>query len=146
MAGGAAACAEAATGAATTTAAAIATFLGVTNVKRARSMCLLNGVPIDVGRRLAGLPCARSDVVALLDWKDEDAAVTDLAGPRSRHDGLDHVFDDVVGDDNLDFNLRQQADAVFLAAIDRGVTFLAPVTAYVRDGHAGDAEFLERLA
>src|SRR5262245_34992002 len=102
--------------------------------------------PAVAGRRLTGLPCTGADVVALLDGKDEHAAVANLTRPRRRHDRLDDVVDDVVGHDDLDLDLRQQADAVFLPAIHRGVSLLTPVTPHVGDRHPGDAELLERLA
>ena len=53
---------------------------------------------------------------------------------------------DAVVDDELDFHFRQQADVVFLAAVDRRVPLLLAVAAHFRHRHAGDAHLLERLA
>src|SRR4051794_7311731 len=145
MAAGAASCAAAITGTPATTAAASSSVLGVTSAGRSCSMCLLKRARV-AGPLLVGFPRAGTDVVALLHWQDEHAAVADFARPRRRHDRFDDVLDDGVGDDDLNLDLREQADAVFLSAVHRRVTFLAAVAAHVGDGHPRDAEFLERLA
>ena len=47
-------------------------------------------------RSFATLACA--DAHDLLDCRDEDLAVADLARPRSLDDRLDRAVDEVVGD------------------------------------------------
>jgi len=49
-------------------------------------------------RVFAAFPGANPD--RLVDWRDEDLAVTDAAGSGHGEDGLDDVADDVVLDDN----------------------------------------------
>ncbi len=58
-------------------------------------------------------------------------------------DGGDGGFDLVVGDDRFDFDLREEIDRVFAAAVDFGVAFLSTVAFDLADGHAEDAEVME---
>src|SRR3954466_1614632 len=74
---------------------------------------------------------AGPDLVALGDRQHEDASVADLARARRRDDGLDRVVHDRIGDDDFDLHLRQQADVVFLTAVDRRVALLLAVAPHL---------------
>src|SRR5207244_614294 len=50
-----------------------------------------------------------------------------------------------IVDDDLDFDLRQEVDDVFGAAIDFGVTLLPAETLDLADRHAGDADLVQRI-
>ena len=63
-----------------------------------------------------------------LDGRDEDLAVSDLAGLGGTDDGLDHLVDLIVGHDDLDLHLGQEIDDVFGAALEFGVALLATET------------------
>ena len=52
----------------------------------------------------------------------------------------------VVGDDDLDLDLRQEIDDVLGAAIELGVTLLAAEALDLRHGEPGDAHFGQRFA
>src|SRR5262245_63067843 len=78
---------------------------------------------------------AGADAVALLDWNHEHASVADLAGTCRLHDRADHLVDRRVFDHDFDLHLRQQADVVLLAAVDRRVPLLLAVAAHLGDRH-----------
>ena len=88
---------------------------------------------------------AGPDVVSVIDGNHEDAAVADLARSRGLNDRLDDFIHDFVRHDDFNLHLRQQARAVFLAAIDRRVTLLPAVAADFRDRHTRDIDSLERV-
>src|SRR5512140_3354503 len=73
-------------------------------------------------RGLAALAGAHAD--GFLDGQDEDLAVADAAGPGRGHDRLDHAPHQLVRDDDLQLDLRQQVHRVFRPAIQLGVPFL----------------------
>src|SRR5437588_986610 len=82
----------------------------------------------------------------MFDRGDEDLAVADLAGTRGFDDGVDGRLDLVVGDDNLDLDLRQKVDDVLGAAIELGMPLLAPEPLDLGDGEAGHADLGQGLA
>src|SRR5688572_23838184 len=98
-------------------------------------------IRLDLHIALAG-----PDVEPGFDRQHEDPPVTDFPGARRLGDRLNHLLRDVVRDDDLDLDLRQQADVVFLAAIDRGVPLLPAMTADFSNRHAGNIHLLERLS
>ena len=98
--------------------------------------------PSDGGvARLAG-----TDAHRLFEIGDEDLAVADLTGVRGIGYGLDDGRGLIVGDDGLQFQLGQKVDDVLRAAVKFGVAFLAPEALDLGHGHAGDADFGQRLA
>src|SRR5690606_17327495 len=91
--------------------------------------------------RLAG-----ADAVHLLELRDEDLAVTDLAGLRRLDDRLDDPLDELVGDRDLDLHLRQEIYDVLRAAVELRVAALTPETLHLGNRHALDADLGERIA
>src|SRR5690606_20125208 len=92
----------------------------------------------------AGFPCA--DANGLFELGDENLAVADPAG-------LGRVFDccrdrvDLCGvQRDLEFELGQEVNGVFGAAIDFGMALLTAVALDLGDGHAVDVEKIEGLA
>ena len=72
-------------------------------------VCCLNIEP-ELDRVFAAL--AGADADGFVDGRDEDLAVADAARARDGHDGFDDVADDVVLDDDLDADLRDEVDDV----------------------------------
>src|SRR4051794_5733485 len=64
----------------------------------------------------------------MVEVDDEDLAVADLAGFRSRRDGIDGLVDLVRGNSDLDLDLGQEAHRVFGAAIDFRVALLPAIS------------------
>ena len=94
-------------------------------------------------RRFAVFVVADSD--GFVDAGDEDFAVADFAGAGGADDGGDGLFLERIGDDDFDFDLRQEIDGVFAAAVELGVSFLTAVPSRFQDGHAFNAGFEERV-
>ena len=86
-----------------------------------------------------------ADSNGFVDAGDEDLAVADFAGACGADDGGDGLFSEGVGDDNFNFDLGQEIDGVFPAAVELGVAFLATVASGFEDGHAFDSGFEERV-
>ena len=84
-----------------------------------------------------------SDADGFVDGGDEEFAVADFAGAGGFDDGGGDAGDEVVGEDDLDFDLWLEIDGVFAAAVDFGVAFLAAETFDFGDGHAVDGELGE---
>ena len=82
----------------------------------------------------------------MLEVADEDLAVADLAGARAVLDGLDHAFDQIVGDRYFELDLGQEIDHVFGAAVQLGVALLAAEALDLGDGNALHADLGQRLA
>src|SRR5215218_2823195 len=86
----------------------------------------------------------------MVEVDDEDLAVADLSGFRSRGDGIDGLVDLVRGDSDLDLDLGQEAHRIFGAAIDFRVALLPAVAFDFRhretvnaDGGQGVPDFFE---
>ena len=92
----------------------------------------------DLNSSVAALFGADSD--RLLETYDEHLAVSDLSGLGSLHDGINRLGDEVVGDDDLKFNLREEIHRVFRTAVDFGVTLLASEALDLGNGHSLDAD------
>src|SRR5262245_20219209 len=67
---------------------------------------------------------AGADAIRGLHRQHEHAAVADLAGPRRFDDRANRLFGNRVRHHDFDLHLREQADVVLLAAIDRRVPLL----------------------
>ena len=61
-------------------------------------------------------------------------AVTDLAGVGRFFDRFDDPIDQLVVDGGFDFDLGQEVDDVFGAAIELGMSFLPPEPFHFSDG------------
>src|SRR5581483_4831906 len=66
---------------------------------------------------------------------DEDLAVSDLPGLRRFQDRVAGLVDHVVGQRDLELDLRQQIDGVFGTAIELGVALLPAEAPDLGDGH-----------
>src|SRR5688500_10309280 len=83
---------------------------------------------------------ARPDPDGGLHGRHEDLAVADVARLGGGRDDLGHLVDELVGDDDLHLDLREEIDRVLTAAIELGVALLAPETAHLGHRHADDAD------
>src|SRR6266513_371704 len=81
-----------------------------------------------------------ADTDGIFDGTDEDLAVTDLAGLGGFDDGRNGICNQVVRQNNFDFELRKKIDGVFASAINLGVPFLATKPFDFRDRHAFHAD------
>ena len=82
-----------------------------------------------------GPPLAGADPDDLLDGEDPHLAVADLAGAGRVDDGVDHLVDLGVVDEDLEPDLRHELDLVLRTPVDLGVTTLAPEALGLREGH-----------
>src|SRR5438034_913127 len=79
------------------------------------------------------------------DRKDEDLAVTDVAGLRRAGHRVGHLVGQVIGDHDLDLDLRQEVHRVLAAAVQFGVALLAAKSTDLGYRHAHDADAGERF-
>src|SRR4051794_5890303 len=86
----------------------------------------------------------------MVEVDDEDLAVADLSGFRSRGDGVGGLVDLVRGDSDFDLDLGQEAHRIFSAAIDFRMSLLPTVAFDFRhretvnaDGGQGVTDFFE---
>src|SRR5262249_50859806 len=77
--------------------------------------------------------------------RDPDFAVADLARVRRAADGADDGVEAEVVAHDLHLELGDEVDLVLRPPVNLAVTPLPPEGLDVRDGHAVDAEALERL-
>src|SRR5262245_20175434 len=82
---------------------------------------------------------ARTNVVSLFHRQNEDTAIADLARPGRFDNGFDRVINDLIRNNQLDHNLRQQCDAVLGSAVYRFVPFLPSMASNLSHRHACDA-------
>src|SRR5215470_4002318 len=78
---------------------------------------------------------ARADAHGVIETKDENLAVADLAGLGRRADGLDNLVDLVGIDGHFNLELWQEAHRIFSASVDFRVALLAPISLDFGDGH-----------
>jgi len=88
--------------------------------------------------RLAG-----ADADHLINCADENLAVADASRARRFLDGVEHGFDHVILDNELELELGKKVDDVLGAAIEFGVPLLAPITFDFGYGHALQTKLLE---
>lgn len=84
-----------------------------------------------------------ADADGILEGEDEDFAVANFAGFGGGGDGLGGFFNEFVGDDDFEFDLREEIDGVLTAAVDFRMAFLASESLDFGDGHSLDADFGE---
>src|SRR6218665_3060316 len=88
---------------------------------------------------------AGGDANDLLERRDEDLSVADLAGLRLRGDRVDHRVEHLALHRHFDFELGQKAHGVFRAAIDFRMPLLPPIAFDLSHRHALNAERRKRL-
>jgi hypothetical protein len=74
-----------------------------------------------------------TNVIGLLDGKNKDSSVADLAGPCDFPRGFDDVLDPTIVSNNFDHRFGQQVDVIFEAAINEGLSFLMAVPSDVEN-------------
>jgi len=83
------------------------------------------------GREMLNSNCllpvfTRPDSDYLLHRRDKDLSVPDLSCFGSPLDGLYHLMDQFVRNDELDLRFRQEINGIFSSMIRFGVTFCLP--------------------
>src|SRR3954471_5475350 len=76
-----------------------------------------------------------ADANGLLNVGNENLPITDFSGFGRLDDRGDGAIQLLVTEDNFDFDLRQEIDSIFAAAIDFRVTFLPTEPLHFADGH-----------
>src|SRR5580698_9424353 len=89
---------------------------------------------------------AGADTHDLLERRDENLSVADLACLRLRGNRVDHRVEHLALHCHFDFELGQETDGVFRAAIDFCVPLLPPVAFDLSHRHALNAEREKRFA
>src|SRR5438477_1553440 len=97
------------------------------------------------GSNRIGAALSGADADRLIDRRDEDLAVADPASMRGLLDRLDGALDHRFLHDHLDFDLGQEIDDVFGAAIEFGVALLPTKALGLGHGDALDADLVKRL-
>src|SRR5580692_1104716 len=87
----------------------------------------------------------RPDPDGFFDVRDEDLAVADPPGLGSAPDRLDRFFNHVVAKHNLDFHLGKKIDDIFGAAVEFGVSLLAPKPLGLGHRYSLQTHLLQRL-
>jgi hypothetical protein len=88
---------------------------------------------------------ASSDPDSLVDGHHKDLAIADFVCARSVLNRLHSSFDERIIKYHFDLELREEVDHVLGPAIDLGVPLLPPKALHFGDGHAGDADFVQRI-
>src|SRR3989338_3357252 len=88
---------------------------------------------------------ARADPDGRVHRMHEDLAVADVARLGRARDHLGDLVDEVIRDDDLDLDLREEVDRVLAAAVELGVSLLSAEAAHLRHRHADDADAREGL-
>jgi enoyl-CoA hydratase/carnithine racemase len=93
--------------------------------------------------RLAVLAGANANHV--IERRDEDLAVPDLAGRRGLLDDVDRALRQIVVDDDLELDLREEVHHVLCAAIELRMALLAPEPPDLDRRHALDPDLAQGL-
>jgi hypothetical protein len=86
---------------------------------------------------------ASSNSDRVVDGQDKDLAVADLSGLAGFLEREDDLFGLIVGDDDLELELRKEIDDVFRAAIELSMSLLTPEAFDFADGQPLDARLGE---
>ena len=87
-----------------------------------------------------------ADANDLIDVRKKNLPVTDLAGASGCRNSLHDFLNHRIGDDQLEFDLRNKIDSIFPAAVKLGVSLLSSMAASLEYGHAFDANLVQRSA
>src|SRR5262245_28329262 len=93
----------------------------------------------------ARAPLARADPDRLFHLEHEDLAVADAARVGGFGDRIHRLVGEFVRHHELDLDLRQEIDDVLGAAIQLGMALLASEALHLGDGHALNADALQRF-
>jgi D,D-heptose 1,7-bisphosphate phosphatase len=108
------------------------------------SRCDMFGEKIGPGRgwlKRIGTGFAGSDAYGLIEGRDEDFAVSDIAGFGGPFDGVNGALYQVVAQGDFKFGFGKKIDHVFRAPVDLPVSLLSSEPPGFDDGHALDADF-----
>src|SRR5262245_8178344 len=83
---------------------------------------------------------AGPDAHRVVDRRDENLAIADLAGARALRNDVDHLVGNVGIDGDLDAQLGQEVHDIFGAAVNLGVAFLPAIALDLGYRHAVDAD------
>src|SRR5215471_14516155 len=86
------------------------------------------------------------DAQRVIERRDEDLAVADLAGARIGGDDVDRLLREIGRHGDLDAQFGQEIHDIFGAAVDLGVTLLAAIALDLRHRHPMHADRGEGLA
>src|SRR3974390_1229338 len=86
------------------------------------------------------------DAQRVIERRNEDLAVADLAGARIRGDDVDRLLREIGRDGDLDAQFRQEIHDIFGAAVDLGVTLLAAIALDLCHRHSMHADCGQGLA
>jgi len=86
-----------------------------------------------------------ADANDLIDVREKNLSVTDLAGAGGRRNRLHDLLNHRIGDDQLEFDLRNKIDGVLPAAVELGVSLLPAMAPSLEYGHAFDANLVQRI-
>ena len=86
-----------------------------------------------------------ADADGAFDIADEHLAVANFAGAGGIDDGLNGLIDQVIGEDDFDFDFWEEKDGVFAAAVDLGVALLASEAFDFGHGETLDPHACERF-
>ena len=86
-----------------------------------------------------------ADTNRLFDRRYKNFAITDFSGFGRLHNRCHGGVNPRVGKDQFDFDLREEIDRVFAAAVDFGMAFLAAEPLDFADGHAFDSNVAEGI-
>ena len=82
----------------------------------------------------------------LVDCRNENLAVADLAGLGGVDDGFDDAFDQVVGDCDFNLGFGKKINNILGSAVEFGVAALAAEAFDLTDGHALDSDLTQCIA
>jgi hypothetical protein len=88
---------------------------------------------------------AGADPNSLIDRHHKNLAIPDFVCTRSVLNRLHSSLDKRIIEYDFDLELREEVDHVLGPAIDLGVPLLPPESFHLGDGHAGDADFVQRI-
>jgi len=90
---------------------------------------------------LAPLIIANAD--RIVDPREKNFAIPNLAGARCRCDRVHHFLDQVIAEHKFQFDLGDEVDGVLATAIKLGVAFLTAVAAHLDDRHAFNTNLMQ---
>src|SRR5664279_3132910 len=81
-----------------------------------------------------------TDAINLLEIKDKNLPITNLAGGSRLFDGFDHLVEHVIFNGDFQLNFWQKIDDIFSPTVKLGVAFLTPKTLDFSNGNALHAD------
>ena len=79
---------------------------------------------------------AGSDSNRLLDGENKDFSVSNFLGLGGFRNCIDYLVAQIIGNDDLDHDFRQEIDGVFAAAVNFSMSLLPSKALCLQDGHS----------